>query len=273
VGRVARSISARPRAYIFLPDWVIWTVSEGRDFFDPRLSEWTALEITQQVLRCARREHGDELVEAVSSIFNFSVPRKWIETKNDRLTWEDWRRSVGSDSVQLRGQLRLRDMRTLPLVSDYPEIDAEYGCVRAVAVILLSLLRRDYRLPNALLSTGYQGLVSKALIGHIQNRPCSSRTMAILESCLMDRSAETMWLQLDEDERIDQDIARDVPLIRTLDEFSEQVKVAQNVLLRYQLTVSAHEPRQLVPIALEQFTNANWRPENSQGEPDGDDAE
>jgi hypothetical protein len=273
VGRVARCVSAKPRVYISLPDWVIWTATEDRDFFDPRLSEWTALEITRQVLRCARKERGDERVEAVSSIFNFTVPKTWIETKTDRLTWEDWRRSVSSDSVQLRAQLRLRDMRTLPLVSDYPDIDPEYGCVRAIAVILLSLLRRDYRLPNALLSTGYQGLVSKALIGHVQNRPCSSRTMAILESCLMDRSAETMWLQLDEDERIDQDIARDVPLIRTLDELSGQVKVAQNVLLRYQLTVSAHEPRQLVPIALEQFTTVNWKPENSPGEPEGDDAE
>jgi hypothetical protein len=89
----------------------------------------------------------------------------------------------------------------------------------------------------------------------------------------MDRSVETMWLQLDEDERIEQDIVRDVPLIQTLDDLSEQIKIAQSVLLRYQMTVSAHEPRQLVPIALEQFTHANWRPEGLQAEVEGEEAE
>jgi hypothetical protein len=273
LGRVARSVSAKSRTHISLPDWINWTASNDRNLFDPRLSEWTALEITQQVLSCARKEHGESLIEAVSSIFNFGAPKRWIQHDDGLLTWEEWHQSVATDLVHLRGQLKLRDMRTLPMSSDYPDIDAEYSCVRAVAVILLSLLRRDYRLPNALLSTGYQGLLNGALIRHVQNRPCSSRTMAILESCLMDRSVETMWLQLDEDERIEQDIVRDVPLIQTLDDLSEQIKIAQSVLLRYQMTVSAHEPRQLVPIALEQFTHANWRPEVLQAEVEGEEAE
>jgi hypothetical protein len=51
------------------------------------------------------------------------------------------------------------------------------------------------------------------------------------------------------------------------------MKVAQRVLLHYQMTVSAHEPRQLVPIALEQFTHANWRPDGLQVEAEGDEAE
>ena len=59
-------------------------------------------------------------------------------------------------------------------------------------------------------------------------------------------------------------------MIRDLSELSEHLTRAQDVLVRYQLTVAAHEPRQLVPVYLEQFTHENWRPDI---EPAGDEAE
>jgi len=266
IGRASQVITADVKGRLNLADWAKWTASEERQPFDPRLSEWTALEITIQVAEAVRGKANELRKELVSSIFNFTVPEVWTQQQVQDVTWETWRRAVAG-KVEARLRRPLRDDRTIPSISDYPDLNLEFGSVRAAATILLSLLRREFRLPNQFLTTGYQGLISRAAIAHIQERPCSSRTMAIMESCLMERSIETLWWKQQDQpasRHLNEDIARDIPLIITLKEFISELRQAQKVLADYQLTVSAHQPRQLIPIYLEQYTGANWRPSSEE---------
>jgi hypothetical protein len=247
---------------LLLPEWIEWTAASGRIPFDPRLSEWTALEIVIQI--SSRIRHFSQTLrrEMISSAFNFLVPRSWIIDLTKCVTWEAWKEKTEQYRITARKRLPVRDARIMPSIVDFPELNIEFGSVRGIAILLLGLLRRDFRQPNHLLPIGYHGLFSKAAVAHIQSRPCSSRTMAILESCLMDRNVETLWIKGFANEtyqKIDQDIAKDIPLIQSIDELTNELKRAQAVLADYQLTISAHQPRQLVPIYLEQYTKDNWR--------------
>ena len=76
----------------------------------------------------------------------------------------------------------------------------------------------------------------------------------------MDRTAENLILTRRGliDGGIHDDTARDVPPIGTIEELRREVMRAEAILVGYQITVSAHEPRQLIPLYLGQYTRENW---------------
>jgi hypothetical protein len=68
------------------------------------------------------------------------------------------------------------------------------------------------------------------------------------------------------------DTAHDVPLINTIAELRSEIVLCQSILTVYQSTISAHEPRQLVPLYLGQYTSKNWKQTPDVLEVDADDA-
>ena len=154
----------------------------------------------------------------------------------------------------------MHDGRVVPDQLVLSRLDLEFAVVRSLGVILLNLLRRHHHIPIRLVNAGFIGTVQRMAIRHIQDKPCSSRTMAILEALLMDRTAENLILTRRGliDGGIHDDTARDVPPIGTIEELRREVMRAEAILVGYQITVSAHEPRQLIPLYLGQYTRENW---------------
>jgi hypothetical protein len=259
VRQVARLFAARRGSEILLAEWIDWTSASARNQFDPRISEWTALEILRLIAAKLRKVDLETRVPIASSVYNFVLPRDWTTLKRVP-SWEAWRRILGGGGPGLRHRGVVHDGRVVPQELTASRSNLEFAVVRSLGVILLNLLRRDHRIPIRLVNTGFIGTVQRMAIRHIQNKPCSSRTMAILEALLMDRTAETQILTRRGliDHGMHDDTARDVPVIQTIKELQEEIMHAEKILVGYQITVSAHEPRQLIPLYLGQYTRENW---------------
>jgi hypothetical protein len=274
ISRISRVLASKSGEMLLLPDWILWTANPVRDANDPRLSEWTALEIIRQISSALEKLAPESRHVAVSCVFNFRIPKAW-QDESSKLTWEQWKMFLAKQSevtVRLRDQFQ--DARTVPATADFSEIGYEFSSVRGLGVLLLSLLRRDFRIPKIGGNMSMAGTLGKLAIRYVQNRPCSSRTMAVLEACLMDRNTETFMLVhrgASKDE-LAADTAHDVPLINTIAELRSEIVLCQSILTVYQSTISAHEPRQLVPLYLGQYTSKNWKQTPDVLEVDADDA-
>lgn len=274
ISRISRVLASKNGKVLLLPDWISWTADPVRDANDPRLSEWTALEIIRQISNAVEKLDPESRHVAVSCAFNFRVPKAWHDQPS-KLTWELWKMFLaGQPEVTVRLRDQFQDARTVPATADFSEIGYEFSSVRGLGVLLLSLLRCDFRIPKIGGNMSMAGTLGKLAIRHVQNRPCSSRTMAVLEACLMDRNTETFMLVqrgASKDE-LAADTAHDVPLINTIAELRSEVVLCQSILTLYQSTVSAHEPRQLVPLYLGQYTSKNWKQTPDVLEVDADEA-
>ena len=259
VRQVARFLSAPRGSDILLAEWIDWTSDPGRNQFDPRISEWTALEILRVITEVVKRVDSVAQISIASSVYNFLVPRAWTALEQVP-SWEGWRRILGDGGLRFRHRNVVHDGRVIPEQLAASRLELEFAVVRCLGVILLNLLRRHHRIPIRLVNAGFIGTIQRMAIRHIQDKPCSSRTMAILEALLMDRTAETLILTRRGliDRGMHDDTARDVPVIGTIKELQREISRAEKILVGYQITVSAHEPRQLIPLYLGQYTRENW---------------
>ena len=132
----AKRAEAKP--VMDLVGWVDWVEERSRTSeFDPRLGEWTCLEITRQIAGLVGRRRG---LRASVHPRNFLIPAKWAEP-TDQLTWEGWHTTAAAShrlSVVRTGLIR--DARIVPAwVDSYFGWDAD--AIQGVALILLGLLR------------------------------------------------------------------------------------------------------------------------------------
>lgn len=236
--------------------------------FDPRRGEWTALEITAQLLSEATSMGSDEAILDRLHPNNVLLLRNWASCApchRDRteLSWEEWRQIARSDGTAAR----LRDTPTS--LSDYryaleskagiPIPDSERR-LAAVGRLLLGLLRNDHAAPriwnlrgNELIVTLPRGRWSEALA-------ISSRTTQILEACLGARSAETRAITRTpglfgwRDGEQPNDAEFDAPPIYGSTDLLEEIRRSQKILEDNQLAVARNQPRQLIPFRLADFS-------------------
>jgi hypothetical protein len=251
--RTARRAGTKP--VMDLVEWVDWVEERSRIYeFDPRLGEWTCLEITRQIAGLVKRRSA---LRASVHPRNFLIPAKWVEP-TDQLTWEGWHTIATSHHVSVVRTGLIRDARIVPAwVDSYFVWDAD--AIQGLALILLGLLRRSFRWPAVWNPAGQQrawASLGKRLIG---SAPCSSWTSSILEACVTPRARESLLMSLFIQNQFgEDDTTKDPPEIGTLTQLGDTLAQSQRILSRYQLSVQNHEPRQLVPIRLDQLSRSSW---------------
>ena len=129
--KTIRRLNGKEKDYVTLYEWVDWANRrhseiihdkyDHEDFgsFDPRISEWTAIEIIRQIagnmksypLIIKESLFGLSVDEDESEILlrkihpsNYLIPKVWIKTY-DRLSWEGWRKKVTEKTVTFRGKI------------------------------------------------------------------------------------------------------------------------------------------------------------------------
>ena len=245
-----------------------WTASV-RDCnpFDPRRGEWTALEITAQLLAEATSAGRSETILDRLHPNNVLLPRNWVSCSpchRDRteLSWEDWRQVVRRDG----NSARLRNTATS--LSDYRySLESKAGIpipnserrLAAVGRLLLGLLRNDHAAPRIWNLRGNELIVPLPRGRWSEALAISSRTTQILEACLGARSAETRAITRTpslfgwRDGEQPNDAAFDAPTIYGSTDLLEEVRCAQKILEDNQLAVARNQPRQLIPFRLADF--------------------
>lgn len=272
--RDPRFVELRPQSvegYLNLREWSAKTREMCADNpFDPRVGEWTALRIVQQVLETAA-EREDAVSLHWSTVL---VPEKWVQHDGRRLRWDEWRDSMNESTATLRPAESASQSEVLLRASREGGTDAEFGRVQEAGLVLLGLVRREFNWPAAWRSPGLlaeAGWVTRALI---QSAQVSSWTTGILESCLLPRQRENVLLsQLFFGQAgWDDDTTNDPPPIFTLKRLATYVNKALSVLIKGQVTVRDHLPRQLVPLRVEQISRPEWGLDNgAELQPEDDD--
>lgn len=267
VGQVIGDVRVRmsdARATLSLVEWTENT--SALDSSDPRRSEWTALEIVRQLLEPLFDPLGPD-IDYLDTLHpeGIGIPLEWLPANwrerpevtdaGEKTTWEAWQ----------------SQMRRAMVVHSYGPRDYRYHEVsvaaddrawpqrlRALGQILWGILRQSFVLPAAWNIRGQERSLIEIVAHDVERLPISSFTVSILRACLLPRSRETSMLsqfpmlfgnakgQSADDTEFDQLIDGPGALLA-------QIKQAQDVLQKSQMTVLEHEPRQLIPVRLRQM--------------------
>ncbi|MFB0872150.1 MULTISPECIES: hypothetical protein [unclassified Sphingobium] len=252
------------RATLSLVEWTEKTAA--MDPSDPRRSEWTALEIVRQILEPIFDPEGPDM-DYLDRLHpeGVGIPLEWLPVDwkalpeaadaGDKITWEAWQSLMRRTRVA--PSPGLRDYRYHEVLVSADD-RAWPRRLRALGQILWGMLRQSFVLPAAWNIRGQERSLIEIVARDVERLPISSFTISILRACLLPRSRETSMLtqfpmlfgnakgQSADDTEFDQ-------LIDGPDALLAQIKQAQDVLQKSQMTVLEHEPRQLIPVRLRQM--------------------
>jgi len=244
---------------LVLYDWLKWQSRRFQEApHDPRVSEWTALDIVEQIALRLRdfSEFEQSRLESIHPA-NYIVPRKWTEPCEGVLTWEKWKREYPREIVSRTAPL-IRDPRFTPGIDNGDPDTRQLAPVHGLGMVLLALLRRSFEWPAQWNVPSMFRSRAHPRFHELHNVACSSWTSAILQACLFPRPRETLVLRKWNQPSGADDTATDPPFIYNLSTLERYIRKAKSVLERYHLTVQNHEPRQLIPLSLTQRTRAEW---------------
>jgi len=268
--RTAKSIESKPPNRITLTDWTEFILRECSPF-DPRRSEWTALEIVRQIILAGEgKSFFDRSTASLLHPNNVLVSRNWKEKFPCReglvrVSWEEWRKFLHNQAVH---PIQLQPSKTL-ILEDYRYSTDTIGSSNSsnwgrfligIGRLLLGQLRFSYDAPKIWNIRGNEQVFPLPRTHWFHSLAISSLTLLIMEGCLSGRSAETrVMIQIPElfglGEDCDvNDIEFDPPLLRNPKELLDSIEQAQHVLESNQLSVLMNQPRQLIPFRLYDFS-------------------
>ena len=264
--KAARSAETPPDNLVTLSDWTAAIAACSP--FDPRRSEWTALEIVGQLIGQVIEFNGDEAMLDRLHPDNVLLPKAWLESFDlykdwSDISWERWRRFA--QQIE-NGKVVMRDPTTSLL--DYRfATDGKVSLFtdewerRLVAVgrLLLGLVRNDYSAPSIWNLRGNEQVFRLPLARWFESLAISSPTLLLIESCLSARSAETRTISrapglFGWKEGVSaNDVEYDPPTLVGANTLLDAIRNAQQVLTANQIAVAMNQPRQLIPFRLKDF--------------------
>ena len=278
--RAARSCDPPGNGWMTLSKWTE-CVSSQCSPFDPRRSEWTALEIVRQIVfpivntltvTEARLDslHPNNILLAESWKTSFSVDKR-----RAGVSWEEWIAHVRKATGKA-GDIKLRDPATS--VKDYRyfstthtgrALDGWERQLLSVGRLLLGLLRLNHSSPRLWNIRRNEEVVALPRAQLFRSLPIATPTLVLVEGCLSGRSAETRAIYRNADlfgwkDGMDiNDVTFDPPMLWGADELLKAIESAQQVLEDNQLAVAMNQPRQLIPFRLKDLATG----------PDGDEGD
>lgn len=258
--------------YISLYNWCNYLrkLSE-KNHTDPRLGEWTTLEIIRQIiveidtLPSFGQNYWDSDIRSLQDFpnihpANYFVPNTWLsnEYEREKLTWDNWKRIVRNDKykiIQLPKEERIKDLRYTPLYPEKSFLFREIDTVRGVGLILYGLLKCSFDLPaiwNGFGHTTLLPILPKILLNEMT---CSSWTLGILQGCLSSRASENKFIKrFSNPITKDDDMVKDPLIFVNCKDILKAILIAQATLEDNQMATFQYNARQLVPISLKQLT-------------------
>ena len=266
--RAARSLRPPLHGWMTLTEWTR-VISEELSPFDPRRSEWTALEVIRQLVFPIVHQFGihQSRLDRLHPN-NILVPEAWKVTfpnDHDRagVSWEEWRSFSGTKPS---GQIRLRapatsilDYRYFTETQGGPYLNEWERRLVGVGRLLLGQLRLNHEAPRIWNVRGNEHVFPLPRTHWFRSLAISSPTLLLVEGCLGTRSAETRsiarspglfgWIEGQEPN----DANFDPPLLLGPNELLTATANAQRVLVDNQLAVAMNQPRQIIPFRLSDF--------------------
>lgn len=269
---------------ITICDWIDWARErqlkmevpvEGQLIFDPRLSEWAALEITSWIISIVIGKVEDIPFEAYFEPSDYS---KWIHPNNfilpekiisegHTLSWENLRALFASAEPDLafRPENELIFDERFVATSDLGSSSKIESSITSICSLLICLLAKDYNLPPKWNPIGHQMAWLGLYKTKLKDVAISSFTRNIIDGCFSSKNKESRLYKtmLGGLEYVPaDDTINDPPAFYNLKELLSYIKKSQSYLVRQQISVSEHQPRQLIPVNLKMFKRSNYQDEH-----------
>ena len=272
--RAARSYDSLGKDRITLLEWTEFVSNECSPF-DPRRSEWTALEIIRQLVfpiisKLSVTEKRLDRLHPNNIVLNKSWKTNFVASqKTAGVSWEEWRYYV-KNTNQSTSAIKLRDSATS--IIDYRYFTDTHNGLRleewdcrliSIGRLLLGLLCFNHGSPRFWNLRGNEHIITLPTAQIFMSLAISTPTLLLIESCLSGRSAETRailqkpglfgWADGIEIN----DVELDPPLLLGTNQLLEAVVNAQRVLEENQIAVAMNQPRQLIPFRLKDFASGS----------------
>lgn len=255
LNRAAKSYALAAKRYMTLLDWAQFNLDDC-DSFDPRTSEWTALEILRQIVVSYFPQGSTFFLHPA----NILIPKSWSRTSPNNipvpiLGWDQWRSRARTDRVRLRTlSTSIFDYRYYP--DDIPGLTPWDRRLVALGRLLLGILSRDHRSPPLWNLRGNERSVPFPRGATYTSIAISTPTIILAEACLNPTVAETRVISrapvlfgLD-GELSPNETLFEAPTLESIEDLVQSIEHAQTVLEAHQLSVSERKPRQLIPFRL-----------------------
>jgi hypothetical protein len=251
--------------------WIQFT-DEECDAFDPRRSEWTALEIVRSIVSKVTQIGVSRDSLRYIHPANVFIPERWRSHYNNSMpSWEDWRNLVRDHPAFLaREPSDMEDYRYVS--SEEADIDNWRRQLVGVGRLLLGLLSGQFDGPRIWNIRGNERAYPLARGAAYEALAISSNTLLLLESCLSARSAEN-WQLLErpglfgQQQAVDaNDLEYDAPILRDPQDVLGAIDRAKSILEGNQIAVSRNQPRQLIPFRLIDFSKGGSNQEQDQAD-------
>ncbi|MBX7532639.1 RNA-directed DNA polymerase [Qipengyuania sp. 1XM1-15A] len=253
--------------YLSLIEWTAALEDLSRS--DPRVSEWTALEIMRLLLD-KTTSFGDGSIADLDELHpsNILLPSAWLQLPPQeeaglvgQWTWTAWHSFARRAQIEIVTN-KIEDYRRQPLFgTDLSPVERWTYQLRGCGLLLLGLITRDFSLPAYWNVPGLERDITSFVRHCLEESIISSRSQSIIEAATLPRSVETRMIQNapwaffgNRASDIINDTRSDPPLLRDIAALKDAIVEAQQVLERNQLTVLNHAPRQLVPMNIIQLS-------------------
>ena len=268
--------------YLSISEWIAWKnenleilikqyYQDGETFYDPRYSEWTALEIIKQIgllliNKIERPIIGTTFENHYRYIHpnNYLIPKKWIlvHPKRRKITWEAWDNVVNDHRVTINDKGNfIIDYRYTPKHLDpygFEDPSSPEPIIQGLGSLLVVLLSNNMELPPQWNPIGHQRAWLGIIHTKLNDEHISSLTKMILQSIFSKKIRETNLLQLffrNEDYAfVQEDTSIDPPFIGNLSTLINYITQSQEVLKQYRINIQEDLPRQLVPVSFKQLS-------------------
>lgn len=252
-----------------LHDWCQFVHKHAQNLEgDPRVGEWTALEIVRQIAELIAKEPALVAYIAKSAQkeslclhpANFIVSSHWMNqyTQDNPLTWKEWEDMTKVKPIEwVPSDYRIQDQRYTPLKEDN-SLFAEVNPVRGLGLLLYGLLGRCFELSTLWNGPGHSDLLAFLPRLLLSSMTCSSWTLGVLQACLLPRSTENLYLKRKKAHFIDEDTLRDPREFINAHQVARALMKCQGELRKHQLSTFGHKARQLTPVSIKQLTQPQW---------------
>lgn len=254
--------------YIPLNVWIknlCETTTKGA-WLDPRLSEWSLLEIIRQIAEAISNrdktkaydifsENGHQIYKVHPA--NYLVPRSWLALDKSKITWDIWKELVKRDKiVLLENETLIDDFRYLPITKLWETTDyglffgnIEVRTIIQLSVLMIRLLAKSFEWPITVNKTMFIDQLFSNALASIEKEPVSSDTRILLRAIFSKKDLDFFmsYVSFDLD---------DGSKIKGLADFISKISEIQSKLEAGQLTLINNAPRQLTYIDIDLLNNS-----------------
>ncbi|WP_231461731.1 hypothetical protein [Pedobacter sp. Leaf132] len=258
---------AENKEYLPLNKWLELSLerSAGAKWIDPKLSEWSLIEIVKQIIFIIESninskarspftypDYGYYLVHPA----NYLIPLKWLEA--GKVGWDEWKQIVSENRLKLvETQNLIDDFRYFPVSNVWNNTRAilfmgngELPLVIGYSMLLLKLLSKSFIWPPTANKIEFIDQLYTQAYQILEQEPLSSDMRNLLGAIFSKKSIDIFYsyenIVLDKEKSI-----------KGLKDFQFYLEKIQTRLLNFQLTLKGREPRQLIYINIDDLNQSN----------------